>query len=403
MGFLPLIRRIVVILSCLLGCFASQAASIKLKNDKLVSYVYLGKFSREQAQLVLKNTPPLDMLAVNHVLKLYKLNYKTLAPDGNQTLASGLVALPASPKKKIAIVSYQHGTRVLRSDVPSSVNEKYTIYLATFGSHGGYMTVLPDYLGLGDSDLMLHPYIDAATLASSCIDMVIAAKEFASILNYPLNDNLYLGGYSEGGFSTMVMFEALAQNKTLPVSAVAVGSAPYDWEETMHFILNEPGPRATVYLAYFYYAMQTYKNYWEGLDEIFAKPYSSLIPLLYDGRHQLPDILHDLPLEPREIFQDAFYTALINQQDRNNDALKNNFNHYDFTPNAPLLLVGTKGDRDVPYHGAEIAYDVLKTKTNSVYLKSVSDVLDHIEAAPFVLKEELDFFNRYAVKDANHK
>jgi hypothetical protein len=58
-------------------------------------------------------------------------------------------------------------------------------------------------------------------------------------------------------------------------------------------------------------------------------------------------------------------------------------------------MVGTKGDHDVPYHGAEIAYEVFKSKSNQVYIKHVSEVLDHLQAFPLVTKAQLEFFDQY--------
>lgn len=161
-------------------CFNSHAA---LEHEKLVNYISLGEFSRETAEIALKKMPPLDTLTVHYDLQLYKINYKTQAPDGNLTIASGLVAMPIHPVGQVGIVSYQHGTRFERNDVPSRNNEKNYIYLAAYGNSAGYMTVMPDYLGLGDNELTLHPYVQAETLASSSIDMLLAAKELANRLH----------------------------------------------------------------------------------------------------------------------------------------------------------------------------------------------------------------------------
>lgn len=370
-------------------------STVSAANNKLESYTFIGQFKPEIAQLTLQKIPPLNTLEIKHTVNLYKIRYQTPAPDGSTTIASGLVAMPANPTHKVAIVSYFHGTRITRDDVPSRNDEKNYIYPGVFSSSGGYMLVMPDYLGLGDNPLTMHPYVQANTLASTSIDMIIAAKELAAELNYPVNDKLYLGGYSEGGFTTTVTYEALLKNyKSMPVTAVAPGSAPYDWNETMHFILLQPGPRATVYLAYFFYSLQNYYHYWQGLDVIFRKPYDRLIPSLYDGTHQLPELLAALPEDPQQILQPAFLAAVLNGTDPNTQQLINNFNHYTFTSSSPLLLVGTKGDHDVPYHGAEIAYQFLKQHSNSVYIKSVSDVLDHLQAFPVVMKEQLAFFKQ---------
>lgn len=375
-------------------CVNGYAAATS--NQTLVQYVSMGEFSKKTARVALNKMPPLDTLDVHHKLQLYKILYRTPAPDGSLTIASGLVAMPVSPTTQVGIVSYQHGTRFERNDVPSRNNEKNYMYLAALGSSAGYMIVMPDYLGLGDNELPIHPYVQSDTLASSSVDMLIAAKELAHTLNYPISEKLFLAGYSEGGFSTNVMFELLVnQYPDLPVTAVASGSAPYDWDETMRFIMLDPGPRATAYLAYFFYTLQTYRHYWADFSELFVPPYNTLIPVLLDGNHTASEILQALPLNPQMIMQPAFFSGIINQTDEHLEILKANFNHYDFVPNAPFLMIGTKGDRDVPYHGAETAYDIFRQKSDQVFIKSISDTLDHIQAHPYVLKEQVEFFRQF--------
>ncbi|CAM2851405.1 secreted protein [Legionella steigerwaltii] len=372
----------------------AYSQSQKSHQEILVSYTDLGTFPKEVAQISLKKMPPLDVLTANYDVTLYKIVYKTPAPDGHMTIASGLVAVPSVPGDK-GIVSYQHGTRFNHEDAPSRMNEGDAIYPALFASHGGYLTVMPDYLGFGDSELILHPYVQHETLASSSVNMLLAAKELAKIIHIKVNDKLYIGGYSEGGFSSLVMFELLVkQYPNIPVTAVALGSAPYDWDETMKFVMLEPGPRATAYLAYFFYSLQTYKNYWTDLNQIFVSPYNAIVPEVFDGFHSSKEILKALPQNPALIFQYEFFNAILDHTDGNSEELKNYFNHYDFSPTAPLLLVGTKGDKDVPYRGAELAYDQFTKYSSAVFIQSVSDTLDHRDAAPFVFYEMLKFFKR---------
>lgn len=387
-------KKIIIVFLCIIS-FIYTAVAIAQQN-KLINYSYLGEFSGENARLILQSIPPLETLTTTHSAQLYKIQYHTTAPDGSMTNASGLVAMPAMPKKNISIVSFHHGTRVTRTDVPSTFEMSYKVYPAIFTNSGGHMLVMPDYLGLGDNDLALHPYVHAETLASSSIDMIIAAKELAKKLNYPINDKLFLAGYSEGGFTTMVTYKTMLKDyKDIQITAVAPGSAPYDWLETVRFITQNPGPRATLYLAYFFYSMQTYHQYWNGLDVIFKKPYNTLIPVLLDGKHLINEILLALPSDPRAIMQDDFYDSIIDGSNPYTMHLVKNLNHYNFRATAPLMLIGSKGDLDLPYHGAEIAYENLKKQSDVVYIKHVSEVLDHLQAFPYVMKEQLEFFSRY--------
>ncbi|KTD69207.1 secreted protein [Legionella steelei] len=370
----------------------SHSQSLEQDNEILISYTSLGMLPKEMAEVALKKMPPLDALTAKYDVTLYKINYKTPAPDGHMSTASGLVAIPSVPGD-LGIVSYQHGTRFNHNDAPSRMTEGDAIYPALFASHGGYLTVLPDYLGFGDNELTLHPYVQYETLASSSVNMLLAAKELAQKIHIKVNDQLYIGGYSEGGFSSLVMFELLStQYPNIPVTAVALGSAPYDWDETMKFIMLDPGPRATAYLAYFFYSLQAYKNYWTDLNQIFVSPYHVIVPKLFDGLHSSKEILNALPQNPALIFQQEFFNAILDHTDSHSDNLRSYFNHYDFSPTAPLLLIGTKGDKDVPYHGAELAYEQFTKYSSAVFIQSVSDTLDHRDAGPYVFYEMLKFF-----------
>lgn len=363
------------------------------QNGKLLDYRYLGTFNSETAKSTLKNFPPLNALEPTQSAQLYKITYLTTAANDEPTTATGLIAVPSRPSSPLAIVSYFHGTRVNRNDAPSRFLSSYYLYPAVFTNTGGYMLVMPDYLGLGDNDLALHPYIESKTLASSSIDMIIAANEFAQKSGVQLNGKLFLAGNSEGGFTTVVTYEALIHDHPeLPVTATAVGSAPYDWKETVPFITTEPGPRAALYAAYFFYSMQTYFHYWPGLDTIFKAPYDQLIPQLFDGSHDANQIETALPALPKDLLKDDFFQGMVAGTDPNTPALIRNINHYDFTATSPFLMLGSRGDHDVPFHGAELAYTVLKAKSDKVTIKAVSDVLDHIQAFPYVTNEQLAFF-----------
>lgn len=383
----------------LLCCYLLLSSSYVLaaaSSSTLVDYSYLGTFTTEQAKAATQKVAPLNTLAMKYSLRLYKVHYKTPAPDGKLTTASGLIAMPIGAQKSVGMLGYFHGTRVLRTDVPSANDERNGLYLAAFGSSGGYMLVMPDYIGLGDNDMLIHPYVQADTLATSSIDMLVAAKEVAAELHYPLNDKLFLAGYSEGGFTTTVVYEEiLKHHPELPVTAVSPGSAPYDWNETMRFVLLDPGPRSSAYLAYFFYSMQVYQHYWGSMNEIFKYPYQTAIPMLYDGLHTNQEVLDALPKNPVDLLDPALVAAITSGTDAHSKELEANFNHYNFTVTSPMLMVGTKGDHDVPYHGSEIAYQVLKSKSDMVAIKSVSDVLDHLTAFPVITKEQLEFFQAH--------
>ena len=70
------------------------------------------------------------------------------------------------------LLSYQHGTLIEKSRAPSQSGPDV---IALSLSADGYLTAVPDYLGLGASP-GLHPYLHAALLATSIVDFLRAAR-----------------------------------------------------------------------------------------------------------------------------------------------------------------------------------------------------------------------------------
>jgi hypothetical protein len=78
----------------------------------------LGSFS--QAQLAyyaqLQGLPISPLYGVNY----HRLTYETIDPVGGRTQATGLLCLPTGYPQPLRLLSYQHGTLVLKTDAPSS-------------------------------------------------------------------------------------------------------------------------------------------------------------------------------------------------------------------------------------------------------------------------------------------
>jgi pimeloyl-ACP methyl ester carboxylesterase len=81
----------------------------------------------------------------------------------------------------------------------------------------GYIAVLPDYIGYGDSTAKLHPYLHASTLASATVDMNRAARTFLALpdINMARNGQFFLTGYSEGGYATLATQRPMQQSLAL--------------------------------------------------------------------------------------------------------------------------------------------------------------------------------------------
>lgn len=186
-----------------------------------------------------------------HAVKLYRVKYHSVVPElGNRpTIASGLVAIPdmgADAGKAMPMVSYQHGTVFDKSYVPSNPDgsAETQIMIARFASDG-YIVIGADYFGRGISDLP-DSYLSRDSTRQANYDMLLAARAvLASMKIEPTH--LFLSGWSQGGWATMIYLHKL-QELGEKVTAAAVASAPVDITLTMNRWLNNYQPIDAVYL-----------------------------------------------------------------------------------------------------------------------------------------------------------
>ena len=161
-------------------CF-SISLSNNINQGSLISSELLDSKTSEEIYNVL--FPSLGMMTPTngYDVDIYSITYETLDNDGQSTLASGEVAVP-STSNFLPLLSYQHGTQLERNSV-NSINgfDIPSMWLGT----SGYITVLPDYLGFGISELF-HPYMIYESSATPIIDMLRASKEFCSNNNINL-------------------------------------------------------------------------------------------------------------------------------------------------------------------------------------------------------------------------
>lgn len=163
-------------------------------------------------------------------VQAYRLTYLTLDRRGQEILASALLVLPQKPANSLSpVLSYQHGTLTREAEAPSHLAEVASpeVVLASLG----YIVLSADYVGYGASKGTDHPYLLSAPSASAVIDMLTAAKYWRRTQQLRDNKQLFLAGYSEGGYVTMATQRALqtgVATQRHEVVSVAAGAGPYD-------------------------------------------------------------------------------------------------------------------------------------------------------------------------------
>ena len=86
-------------------------------------------------------------------ISVYTITYFTTY-TGSKIRASGLVAFPDT-NTGMPILNFNHGTTSLHSDAPTEDLLQYSIF--SNAASAGYIFVIPDYVGFGVSEDIVHP------------------------------------------------------------------------------------------------------------------------------------------------------------------------------------------------------------------------------------------------------
>jgi len=334
--------------------------------------------------------------ALPYKVNAYKIIYSTIDTKGSPIKASGLLAIPKKNSgEKSPLLSYQHGTIFLNSQAPSI--SATSISGISILSGAGFIVSAPDYIGYGESAAMLHPYIHAETLANSAIDMIRASKAFLKQKNIPLNPQLFLTGYSEGGYATLALQKKLqeAHSGEFIVTASAAAAGPFDLTETAKIIANKTTNNKPAFMSF---VLKAYDNIYDLniISEMYQPPYVNIINTYFDGKHSGSKITTDLSHTTSELFNAPFLTALQgDEQHIIKDKLALN-NIYDWKPTAPTRLFHGIHDEVVPYHNTEKVLDTMrKNGATNVSLGDCS-LTSHVACvAPFII-DTVSFFSGYA-------
>ena len=327
-----------------------------LRGD-LLSYTFIESFTAAQleVQFALLGLQDQNPEAVD----LYRVRYLTVDPAGDDAEATGLVVVPSSPSRPLPTVSYQHITVVARDEAPS-VDGFERLVGAVLGATG-YTAVLPDYLGLGDSDLQ-HPFLHADTEASSVIDMLRASATLFDTLDVPVDGRLLLSGYSQGGHATLAAQRALQSTSAGPFTVFA--SAPmagaYDLSGTLFDFMLTDAPHPNPY--YFPFTLLSYNRIYDLYDdpaEYFVEPYDASLPQLFDGTRSGQEINESLPDTPLDILRPSVREVITSDPAHPFRLALAENDVFDFSPAVPTRLVHCAGDDTVPFANAEVAVAAL--------------------------------------------
>ena len=182
----------------------------------------------------------LENLQPRYAVTSYRIEYLTMDAKGQSVQASGLVSVPDKPAgSKSPVLSYQHGTIFRDAETPSNnaVASEVSVVMASLG----YIVLAPDYVGYGVSRGVPHPYLQSAPMAASVNDFLTAAKTWRSQAGVFDNQQLFMTGYSEGGYATMAAHRALQASNSPHLQQLRVvvpGAGPYNVQATLDSLIE---------------------------------------------------------------------------------------------------------------------------------------------------------------------
>lgn len=309
----------------------------------------------------------------------YKITYNTIDIDGLPTVASGAFCYPIAPNcDSLAILSYAHGTVLRKDDVPSRNNNEALI--GKVAASNGYVSVMPDYLGLGDNP-GFHPYLHAESQATASLDAILATREFVNqnLNTITLNDEVLFTGYSQGGHASMGTVKYIQDNSletTFSITAAAPASGPYDLVgTTANTYVNDLPYNNPGYVVYLLFAMnEVYGNIFNSPSDILKAPYDVQIPPLMMGQNDMAAVDAILPSKASQFLEDTvlqnFIADTVGQTHPIWQALKLNSN-YDWTPQFPMRLYYCTQDEQVNFLNALTAESTM-TNNGATNVKAIN-------------------------------
>ena len=395
------------VLSALLvlsGCGSSDNTgdnSIDPGADQLVSATVIDNVPSEVMLEIVKAN--IDANATNAFgYRAVKIVYNTKGQNDEDVKASGLLVIPvASDDYKaylasvgkafsVSMVCDNHGTIFKNDEAPTSVEIQNGLpdsnVATVISGYAGFAAILPDYIGYGESNDVTHPYIMKKASAQASLDMIKASMKFMSENDITLNYQLFISGYSEGGYVSMALAQKVQEEFADRVNLMGVApmAGPYNVEDLADVELD--ANHIMVYPAFLAYLSDSYSYYYDdiNLEDMVNETNTTMFHSLFDGSKSSVEIHMALGLTTNYGFASypanaLFKDSFINDYQNNvNSPIRVRFQENatdNWTPHTKLNIIQCTDDEIIPFSQSQNLYEKLVEKEADVTLTPIPTAL----------------------------
>jgi len=381
-------------------------------------------------------------------IAIHSLRYQTVGGQGEPADAGAVVMLPSGPGPQCSgprpVLLYAHGTVLDKTFSMARLNGEARLIASMFAAQG-YIVVAPDYAGYGSSSLPYHPYLNADQQASDMVDALRAARIAYAMLGVQAAPQLFLTGYSQGGFVALATQRAIQQQHSgeFSVTATAALSGPYALAHMADDIFSgRPNTGVTSYLPLLTTSGQRAgAALYSAPEDLYEARYASGIESLLPNKVRLDDLVSKgkLPkgalfardsqpqaadasafFADRNLVRTSYRNAYLQDMASNPCELdpaqplacapqhtlrkwmrKNDLRNY--TPSSPLMLCGGGQDPVVPFANTTATYAYFKAHGAAPVLVDLESQQPDDAYLPFkqAFAHERDTMRADAVKKGN--
>ncbi len=332
--------------------------------------------------------------------KAVKISYMTVGQDDEAVKASGLLVIPTATEAykeylasagkafSVSMICDNHGTIFLNSEAPTKVEvtdgmPNYPLAISMTG-FAGFAGIYPDYIGFGDSNTTVHPYILKKAAAQNAVDMIKASMKYMQDNGIVLNHQLYVTGYSEGGYNAMATAQSIENGAISNVNLMGVApmAGPYNVEDLADRELD--ASHTMVYPAFLGDLAYSYAHYYGDVNlEDIAIPTLAQFQLAFNGYNDTVPIHVILGLAngttdygfythtADALFKSSFITEYQNNV---NNVMRQKFieNNLDsWTPKSKMNFIQCLDDEIIPFSESNNTYNLFKSKGANVTLTGI--------------------------------